>query len=90
VDLDESILSHVETLYDDLPFEVFRFCLDALVEKKKISLQEEIVSAYGRQVQLSPEDLRIKEAIELLFHQPGISRPPSPKSHPAFRQTRKR
>jgi selenocysteine-specific elongation factor len=62
-------------LFDDLPLEVFRFCLEALVEKRKISLQEEIISAFGRQVQLSAEGIRIRENIEALFRQAGYQPP---------------
>jgi selenocysteine-specific elongation factor len=62
-------------LFDHLPLEVFRFCLDALVSQKKISLQEEIVSAFGRQVQLSSEGTRIRDDIELLFRNSGFQPP---------------
>jgi selenocysteine-specific elongation factor len=65
-------------LFDDLPLEVFRFCMDSLFEKRRISLHEENVSAYGREVQLSAESLRLKDSIEKLFQlaayqPPGLS-----------------
>jgi hypothetical protein len=44
--------------YDDLPLEVFRYCLEELVAKKKISILEESVSLHGREVQLSSEAQR--------------------------------
>lgn len=63
-------------IYGDLPLEVFRFCLDRLVEKRKIRLQEEMVSLFGREVQLSAQSQQIKERIETLFLQSGFQ-PPS-------------
>lgn len=63
-------------LFEDLPLEVFRHCLDRLVQKRKISLQEEMISAYGREVQLTAEGQRVKEMIEALFRQNGYQ-PPS-------------
>jgi selenocysteine-specific elongation factor len=61
--------------YDDLPFEVFRYCLDDLVEKRKISLQEDIVSLYGREVQLTAEGQQLREKIEEFFQKAGYQAP---------------
>ena len=63
-------------LYDDLPLEVFRYCLDGLAEKNKISFLEDAVSLYGREVQLSAEGQRIREVIEDFFQKSGYQ-PPS-------------
>jgi len=63
-------------IYSDLPLEVFRFCLDRLVEKRRIRLQEEMVSLFGREVQLSEQSQQVKERIEALFLQRGFQ-PPS-------------
>jgi selenocysteine-specific elongation factor len=61
--------------YDDLPLEVFRYCLDELVAKKKISILEESVSLYGREVQLSSEGQQIRQMIETLFLKAGYQPP---------------
>jgi selenocysteine-specific elongation factor len=61
--------------YDDLPLEVFRYCLDELVGKKKISIMEEAVALYGREVQLSSEAQQIRQAIESLFQKAGYQPP---------------
>lgn len=63
-------------IYDDLAPEVFRFCLDDLVGKSKISLHEEIVSLHGREVQLSAEGQQVREMIEAVFRQSGYQPPP--------------
>jgi selenocysteine-specific elongation factor len=61
--------------YDDLPLEVFRFCLDELVAKKKISILEEAVSLYGREVQLSSEAQQIRQTIEAFYQKAGYQPP---------------
>jgi selenocysteine-specific elongation factor len=63
-------------LYDDLPLEVFRYCLDGLVEKRKISFMEDAVSLYGREVQLTAEGQQIRELIENFFQKAGYQPPP--------------
>ncbi len=63
-------------LYDDLPLEVFRYCLDTLVEKHKISFLEDAVSLHGREVQLTAEGQRMRELIEVAFQKAGYQ-PPS-------------
>ena len=63
-------------LFDDLPLEVFRSCLDGLVQAKRISLQDEMVSLHGREVQLSEEELQLKDRIDTVFRQSGYQ-PPS-------------
>jgi selenocysteine-specific elongation factor len=62
--------------YDDLPIEVFRYCLDGLVEKRKIAFLEDAVALYGREVQLSPEAEKIRESIEIAIKNGGFQ-PPS-------------
>lgn len=69
-------------VYGALPLEVFRFCLERLVEKRKIALQEEMVSLYGREVQLSEQSQQIKKRIETAFLQSGYQ-PPSLSELPA-------
>jgi selenocysteine-specific elongation factor len=61
--------------YDDLPLEVFRYCLDDLVGKKKISILEEAVSLYGREVQLTSEGQQIRQTIESIFIKAGYQPP---------------
>ena len=51
--------------YDDLPLEVFRYCLDGLAEKRKITFLGEAVSLFGREIQLSPEEQKVRELIEI-------------------------
>jgi selenocysteine-specific elongation factor len=65
-----------KTLYDDLPLEIFRYCLDGLVEKRKISFLEDAVSIHGRMVQLTAEGQRVREMIEDSFQRAGYQ-PPS-------------
>jgi len=62
-------------LYDDLPLEVFRHCLDSLVEKRKIAFLEDAVSIYGREVQLSADEQKIRERIEEFFEKAGYQPP---------------
>ena len=61
--------------YDDLPLEVFRHCMEGLVEQHKISFQEEAVSVYGREVQLTAEGQQIRETIEAIFQKAGYQPP---------------
>ena len=69
--------------YDGLPPEVFRYCLDKLTEERRISLQEDMVALHGREVQLPPAGLQIREAIEELLRQAGWQ-PPSLPEIPAM------
>jgi selenocysteine-specific elongation factor len=63
-------------LFDDLPLEVFRHCLEALVEKRKIAFQEDTIALHGREVQLTAEGNQIREQIESLVQRAGFQ-PPS-------------
>jgi selenocysteine-specific elongation factor len=63
-------------VYDGLPPEVFRFCLETLSGAKHISIQEDMVSAHGREVQLTAADLRIRSWVENFLRQAGYQ-PPS-------------
>jgi selenocysteine-specific elongation factor len=63
-------------IFDDLPLEVFRHCLDELVAKHKITFLGEAVSLHGREVQLTPEDNQVREQIEALYQKAGYQ-PPS-------------
>ena len=62
-------------IYDDLPLEVFRYCLDSLVEKRKIAFLEDAVSLHGREVQLSAEGQKIRERVEDFFQKAGYQPP---------------
>jgi selenocysteine-specific elongation factor len=62
-------------IYDGLPAEVFKYCLETLVEKRKLSLQKETVSLYGREVQLSSEGEQLKEKIEVIYKNAGFQPP---------------
>lgn len=62
--------------YDDLPIEVFRYCLDGLVEKRRITFLEDAISLYGREIQLTPEAEKIRESIETAIKD-GDFQPPS-------------
>ena len=64
-----------KTLYDDVPLEIFRYCLDGLVEKQKISFLEDAVSIHGRMVQLTAEGQRVREMIEDSFQRAGYQPP---------------
>lgn len=63
-------------IYDDLPLEVFRYCLEGLVEQNKIAFLEDAVSLHGREVQLSAEGQKIRELIEDFYQKAGYQ-PPS-------------
>jgi selenocysteine-specific elongation factor len=63
-------------LYDDLPIEVFRHCLDGLAENKQISFMEEAVSLFGRMVQLDAEGQKVRKMIEEYLKNAGFQ-PPS-------------
>jgi selenocysteine-specific elongation factor len=62
-------------IYDDLPLEVFRYCLDELVAKKKISFLEDMISLHGREVQLTSEGQQLREKIEAFFQKAGVQAP---------------
>jgi selenocysteine-specific elongation factor len=61
--------------YDDLPLEVFRHCMEGLAEQHKISFQEDAVSVYGREVQLTAEGQQVREMIEAIFQKAGYQPP---------------
>jgi selenocysteine-specific elongation factor len=61
--------------YDDLPLEVFRYCLDGMVEKHQLAILDEAVSLYGREVRLSAESEKVREMIESAFTQAGVQPP---------------
>jgi selenocysteine-specific elongation factor len=63
-------------LYDNLPLEVFRYCLDGLAEQRKISFLEDAVSTHGREVQLTAEGQQVREMIEAYFQRAGYQPPP--------------
>jgi selenocysteine-specific elongation factor len=62
-------------IYDDLPLEVFRHCMEGLIEKHKISFQEDTVALHGREVQLTEEGQKVREMIEALFLGAGYQPP---------------
>ncbi|HTY63228.1 MAG TPA: selenocysteine-specific translation elongation factor [Acidobacteriota bacterium] len=62
-------------LYDDLPLEVFRFCLDGLAEKRKLAFMEDAVSLHGREVQLTASGQQVRERIEAFFQRAGYLAP---------------
>ena len=62
-------------LYDDLPLEVFRYCLDGLAEKRKLSFLEDAVALHGREVQLTTEGQQVRELIEAFFQKAGYQAP---------------
>ncbi|HSW39344.1 MAG TPA: selenocysteine-specific translation elongation factor [Acidobacteriota bacterium] len=61
--------------FDDLPLDVFRCCLDQLVAQRKISVFEDTVSLYGREIQLSAGSQKLREAIEDYLKQQGFQAP---------------
>ena len=63
-------------VYDELPLEAFRFCLEDLAAKRKIDVQEETVSLHGREVQLSPEGEEVRQMIEEVYRRSGYQPPP--------------
>lgn len=62
-------------IYDDLPLEVFRYCLDRLVEQRKIAFVEDMISLHGREVQLSEQGQQVREQIEALYQRSGFQPP---------------
>jgi selenocysteine-specific elongation factor len=63
-------------VYDDMPLEIFRFCLEGLVNKHKLALQEDLISLHGREVHLSSEGEQVREMIEVFLQKAGYQ-PPS-------------
>ncbi|MBN2318654.1 MAG: selenocysteine-specific translation elongation factor [Acidobacteria bacterium] len=63
-------------IYDRLPAEVFRHCLEELVENRKVSMEKDTVSLFGREVQLSAEGQSLRERIEDVYKKSGFQ-PPS-------------
>ncbi len=62
-------------LYDGLPLELFRYCLDSLAEQRKISFMEDAVSLYGREVRLTAEGEQLREKIEEFYRNAGYQAP---------------
>ncbi len=69
-------------VYGNVPLELFRYCMERLVERRKVALQEEMVSLHGREVQLSERSQQVKKRIEATFLQAGYQ-PPSLSELPA-------
>ncbi len=65
-----------ERVYGGLPLEIFRFCLEGLVERRKVALQGEMVSLHGREVELPEKSRQVKDRIEAAFLRAGYQ-PPS-------------
>ncbi|MBN2336947.1 MAG: selenocysteine-specific translation elongation factor [Acidobacteria bacterium] len=61
--------------YDDVPLEVFRHCLDRMVEARQIVFLGEAVSLYGREIQLSAEEEALREMIEATVRQAAYQPP---------------
>jgi selenocysteine-specific elongation factor len=70
--------------FDDLPLEVFRHCLDKLAEQRRISVLEDTVALYGREIQLSAEALKLREAIEKYLDKQGFQAPSLPEIQSAI------
>jgi selenocysteine-specific elongation factor len=62
-------------LFSELPPEVFRFSLDRLVGARRISLLEETVSLFGREVQLTAGGQELRARIEARYRQAGYQPP---------------
>ncbi len=62
-------------IYDQLPLELFKYCLEVLVGNRQLSLQKEMVSLYGREVQLSADGEQLRERIEAFFIESGFQAP---------------
>jgi selenocysteine-specific elongation factor len=62
-------------LYSELPPEVFRFSLDRLVAARRISLLEETVSLFGREVQLTAGGQELRARIEDMYRKAGYQPP---------------
>ena len=62
-------------LYDDLPLEIFRYCLEGLAEKRKLAFLEDAVALHGREVQLSAAGQQLRERIEVFFQKAGYQAP---------------
>jgi selenocysteine-specific elongation factor len=61
--------------FDGLPPEIFRYCLEQLSEERLVAIHEDMVAQYGREVKLSPAELKIKEMIEGLLQRAGWQAP---------------
>ncbi|MBP1594832.1 MAG: selenocysteine-specific translation elongation factor SelB [Acidobacteria bacterium] len=63
-------------VFEGMPPEVFRFVLEKLTEAKRIAVVEDMIALHGREVQLSPAELRIQEGIEAILRK-AAWQPPS-------------
>ena len=61
--------------YDDMPLEVFRYCLDSLVKKRRIMFLDEAVSLYGRETKLSDESEKVQKMIEAALVNAAVQPP---------------
>jgi selenocysteine-specific elongation factor len=64
-----------EQLFRRFPLEVFRFCLNELVELRKIALEGDVICNYGREVKLPPDAVQLKDDIEQVFQKSGYQPP---------------
>ena len=62
-------------IYDDVPPEIFRHCLEKMVERRQIVFLGESVSLYGREIQLTAEDEKVRDMIETEVRQAGYQPP---------------
>jgi selenocysteine-specific elongation factor len=62
-------------VFGELPQEVFRFCLDQLVQKRAVKAVDETVALFGREVELGAEREHLRESIEELFQRAGYQPP---------------
>ena len=62
-------------VFDDLPVEVFKHCLDELVSQKSVALHEDAVALHGRTIELSAANKQIQDLIESAYHRSGYQPP---------------
>jgi selenocysteine-specific elongation factor len=71
-------------VFDAVPLEVFRHCLDSLAASQEVSLLDEAVSLHGREVQLTDDEKRLEEEIRALYVRTGNQAPLLPEIQAAI------
>lgn len=62
-------------LFENAPVELFKYLIDDLVQAEKVSVVEDVVSIYGRQLSLSPHEQALRQDMENLFLGSGVQPP---------------
>lgn len=64
-----------EKFFGAAPFDFFKPMLEELAAARKVSIYEDVVALFGREISLSPEEEALKGDLETLYRQSGVEPP---------------